>query len=88
MAQATQFKLLKIEVTPELYDKEKWMTFWDAPLVVPGVPGKGDSYPLPRDPSEVRRADATFHSDSCKVSIGGREIGRHLSRPGNGHFLR
>src|ERR1700720_4195352 len=25
MAQAAQFKLLKIEVTPELYDKEKWM---------------------------------------------------------------
>ncbi len=24
IAQATQFKLLNIEVTPELYDKEKW----------------------------------------------------------------
>src|SRR5512141_2464321 len=49
MAQAAQFKNLNIEVTQELYDKEKWNTFWDAPLVVPGVPGKGDSYPLPRD---------------------------------------
>jgi hypothetical protein len=74
MAQATQFKLLKIEVTPELYDKEKWMTFWDAPLVVPGVPGKGDSYPLPRDPSEVKRADATFHAGSCKVSSEGARM--------------
>ena len=51
IAMQTQFKLLGIDVTPEVYDKEKWMTFWDAPLVVPGVPGKGDSYPLPRDPS-------------------------------------
>ena len=73
-AQATQFKLLKIEVTPELYDKEKWMTFWDAPLVVPGVPGKGDSYPLPRDPSEVRRAEATFHSDHCRVNTDGARL--------------
>ncbi len=50
------------------------MTFWDAPLVVPGVPGKGDSYPLPRDPSEVKRADATFHSDSCRVSTEGARL--------------
>src|SRR5579859_343725 len=50
------------------------MTFWDAPLVVPGVPGKGDSYPLPRDPSEVRRADASFHSDSCRVNTEGARM--------------
>lgn len=74
MAQATQFRLLKTEVTPELYDREKWMTFWDAPLVVPGVPGKGDSYPLPRDPSEVRRASAKFESTSCRVSTEGARL--------------
>ena len=74
MAQAAQFKLLNIEVTQELYDKEKWNTFWDAPLVVPGVPGKGDSYPLPRDPSEVRRAAASFHSNSCKVTSEGARL--------------
>ena len=74
MAQAAQFKILNIEVTPELYDREKWNTFWDAPLVVPGVPGKGDSYPLPRDPSEVRRSSASFHSNSCKVSTDGARL--------------
>ena len=74
IAMANQFKLLNIPVTPELYDKEKWNTFWDAPLVVPGVPGKGDSYPLPRDPSEVRRSDASFHSDSCKVATEGARL--------------
>ncbi len=73
-AQATQYKLLKIELTPELYDKEKWNTFWDAPLVVPGVPGKGDSTNLPRDPSEVRRATSSFHSDSCLVSSEGARL--------------
>jgi hypothetical protein len=73
-AQATQFKLLNIEVTPELYDREKWFTFWDAPLVVPGVPGKGDSTNLPRDPLEVRRMDATFHSNACKVATDGARL--------------
>jgi hypothetical protein len=74
IAMQTQFKLLGIDVTPELYDKEKWMTFWDAPLVIPGVPGKGDSYPLPRDPSELRRADAAFHTDSCEVATEGARM--------------
>src|SRR3984957_8678713 len=74
IAMATQFKLLNIEVTQELYDKEKWNTFWDAPLVVPGVPGKGDSIPLPRDPSEVRRSAASFHSDSCRVTTEGARL--------------
>src|SRR5580704_8779549 len=73
-AQATQYKLLKIELTQDLYDREKWNTFWDAPLVVPGVPGKGDSFPLPRDPGEVRRSSATFHSNSCKVATEGARL--------------
>jgi hypothetical protein len=47
-AMVTQYKNLGIEVTQELYDKEKWNSFWDAPLVVPGVPGKGDTTNLPR----------------------------------------
>ena len=73
-AQATQFKLLNIDVTPELYDREKWFTFWDAPLVVPGVPGKGDSTNLPRDLSEVRRMDSSFHSNSCTVGTDGARL--------------
>jgi hypothetical protein len=74
LAQAAQFKALKIELTQELYDKEKWNTFWDAPLVVPGVPGKGDSSNLPRDPSEVRRASASFRTDSCEVTTEGARL--------------
>lgn len=74
IAQAAQFKLLNIKVTPELYDHEKWFAFWDAPLVVPGVPGKGDSFPLPRDPGEVKRASATFHSTSCRVTSDGARL--------------
>lgn len=74
LAQANQFRLLNIPLTQELYDREKWFTFWDAPLVVPGVPGKGDSSNLPRDPSEVRRMDATFHSDACRVTTDGARL--------------
>ena len=58
VAQANVFKSVGIDVTQELYDKEKWFTFWDAPLVVPGVPGKGDSAPLPRSPDEIHRDTA------------------------------
>ncbi len=50
------------------------MTFWDAPLVVPGVPGKGDSYPLPRDPSEVRRADCDIPFRQLQGQHGRRAI--------------
>lgn len=27
-----------VEITPEVVEREKWHVFWDAPLVVPGVP--------------------------------------------------
>ena len=74
VAQANIFKSVGIEVTQELYDKEKWFTFWDAPLVVPGVPGKGDSAPLPRSPDEIHRDTATFQSTNCKVATEGNQL--------------
>jgi hypothetical protein len=74
VAQANILKSLKIEVTPQLYDQEKWMTFWDAPLVVPGVPGRGDSAPLPRSPDEIHRDTASYKSTSCEVSTDGGRL--------------
>jgi hypothetical protein len=74
LAQANVFKSLNIEVTPQLYDKEKWMTFWDAPLVVPGVPGRGDSAPLPRSPDEIHRDTASYESTSCQVNTDGDRL--------------
>ncbi len=73
-AMVTQYKLLGIEVTKELYDKEKWNSFWDAPLVVPGVVGKGDTTNLPRLPSEIHRMDSSFHSNSCRVASDGARL--------------
>jgi hypothetical protein len=74
VAQANTFKEAGIAVTPELYDKEKWFTFWDAPLVVPGVPGRGDSAPLPRSPDEIHRDTATYASTGCQVATDGNRV--------------
>lgn len=71
MAQANIFKSLGMPVTQELYNRWKWFTFWDAPLVVPGVPGRGDSAPLPRSPSEIHRDVATYSTDNCQVNTDG-----------------
>ncbi len=30
---------LGVDITPEVIEKNKWYAFWDAPFVIPGVPG-------------------------------------------------
>jgi hypothetical protein len=38
---------LGVDITPEVIEKEKWYSFWDAPFVIPGVvapaPARGDA---------------------------------------------
>jgi hypothetical protein len=63
---------LKIELTPQVVEKEKWNAFWDAPLVVPGR--TGTNLGLPRKPEEIRRAWAKYHSTSCQVKTDGARI--------------
>src|SRR4051812_44973721 len=48
------------EITPEVFEKNQWDPFWDAPLFVPG--GMADdrrTIGLPRKPEEIHRATAT-----------------------------
>ncbi|MGB6198655.1 MAG: hypothetical protein WA871_11625 [Candidatus Acidiferrales bacterium] len=59
--------------TPERIDADKWNTFWDAPLVVPGSAG-GDTTDLPRKPEEIRHDSVKYQSDSCKVSTDGDRV--------------
>jgi hypothetical protein len=57
------------EITPEVFEKNQWDPFWDAPLNVPG--GMADdrrTVGLPRKPDEVHRATATYKADRCEVT--------------------
>ena len=58
--------------TPENIERDKWNTFWDSPLVIPGLPGINPN--LPRRKEEVRRAAATFHATGCKVKTDGSRL--------------
>jgi hypothetical protein len=57
--------------SPEEEDKRKWNTFWDAPLA---VPGHADSYPLPRNADEIKRAASSYKTDACSVSSDGNQV--------------
>lgn len=71
-------RALKIPLTPELVEREKWKVFWDAPLTVPGVPGVNPD--LPRRPEEIRRAFASYNAGGCKVKTNGARL--EVSFPG------
>ena len=63
---------LKIDLTPEVVEREKWNAFWDAPLVVPGR--KGTNLGLPRKPEEIQRTWAKYSATSCQVKTDGARI--------------
>jgi hypothetical protein len=63
---------LKIELTPEVVEREKWFAFWDSPLMVPGR--KGTNLGLPRTPEEIRRSWATYSLTGCQVKTDGARI--------------
>jgi hypothetical protein len=81
--QAAPLRALGVEMTPEVVDRNRWYSFWDAPLVVPGV-SEGQKTPrdigLPRKPEEIRRAHAAFNSSSCSVVTDGARL--EVSFPG------
>ena len=45
--QMAPLRKLGVQFTPEVVDREKWNAFWDAPLMVPGLPNS--SWDLPRN---------------------------------------
>ena len=70
--QVDPLKELKVEITPEVIEREKWNVFWDAPLMVPGRPGT--NLDLPRKPEEVKKVWATFRTSSCQVKTDGARL--------------
>jgi hypothetical protein len=61
-------------ITPAMMDRQKWNTFWDAPLNVPETEGGDSSVGLPRSPDEIHRAWANFHSTSCTLKTNGTRL--------------
>ena len=68
--QAEPLRALKIALTPDVIDRERWNAFWDAPLMIPGT----GSLELPRKPEEIRRAWASYHANTCAVKTDGARL--------------
>jgi hypothetical protein len=72
---------LKVPITADVLDKNRWDAFWDAPLYLGGTPRQGGNPPpaagvatqpgLPRKSEEVRRDTATYHATGCLVVTNG-----------------
>jgi hypothetical protein len=76
--QLAPLRELKVALTPEVIEREKWNAFWDAPLMVPGR--SGTNMDLPRKPEEIRKSWATQHATGCQVVTDGARI--EVSFPG------
>lgn len=80
---------LKVPITNEVLDRNRWDAFWDAPLFI-GPPRQGGNPPpaagianqpgMPRRAEEIQRADAAFHITGCAVVTNGGRL--ELSLPG------
>ena len=56
----------------EIIERQAWVSFWDAPFVVPGD-GKRN-VDLPRTSDEIQRAPAVFNSTACEVKTDGSRL--------------
>ncbi len=70
--QLNPLRLLGVDITPEIIEKEKWNAFWDAPLVVPGRGAADPAYR--RTPDEIGHATATYDATSCAVETDGARL--------------
>ena len=76
--QMAPLRVLKIALTPEVVNREKWNAFWDAPLEVPGA--LNGALDMPRTASEIHRASASYQTGSCRVKTDGARL--ELTFPG------
>ena len=53
-------------------EKQGWVSFWDAPFVVPGDPRR--NVDIPRSPDEIQHAPAAFNATSCEVKTDGARL--------------
>jgi hypothetical protein len=70
--QMSPLEELGVALTPEVVNREKWNSFWDAPLMVPGR--LNTNVDLPRKQEEVQVALATYKAGSCQVKTDGARL--------------
>ena len=64
---------LGVDITSKaVIEHEAWVSFWDAPFVIPGDPKRNPG--VPRSPTEVQRAAGTFSTTSCDVKTDGARL--------------
>ena len=73
--QLRPLRALGVEITPELIAEKQWDAFWDAPLDVPGMDGRGrTNVGMPRTPGEIQRATAVWEVTGCTVATKGARL--------------
>ncbi len=66
-------KLLGIDTESRaVIEQQNWVSFWDAPFVVPGDPKR--NVDIPRTPDEIQRAAASYATTSCEVKTDGARL--------------
>jgi hypothetical protein len=70
--QVNPLESLGVALTPAVVGREKWNSFWDAPLMVPGR--LNTNVDLPRKPEEIQVAWAKYNAGSCRVKTDGARL--------------
>lgn len=70
-AQMQFLKSAHLDTQAEI-ERRKWLTFWDAPLAVPGNKRWNDF--LPRSAGEIKRGTSVFSAHGCRVTSDGARI--------------
>lgn len=66
-------KALGVDITSRaVIEREAWVSFWDAPFVIPGDPKR--NVDMPRSPSEIQQAQGVIDATSCLVKTEGARI--------------
>ena len=73
--QLSPLRALGVEITPAIITEKQWDAFWDAPLDVPGMDGRGRTNAgMPRTPGEIQRATAAWDVAGCTVATRGARL--------------
>ena len=79
--QLQPLRALNVPITPEIVAEKQWDAFWDAPLDVPGMDGRGrTNFGMPRTPDEIQRAVAEWDVSECTLETHGGRL--EVSFPG------
>ncbi len=70
--QVSPLNTLGIDLTPEVVGREKWNSFWDAPLMVPGR--LNTNVDLPRKREEIQVSAAKINATACHVKTDGARL--------------